>query len=641
MLPLDHTPPPAIRQLVENPPFSFHYDDRDSRSLLPEWSKEQRAGKRDGQHTTRATVWRDSVTGLQVTCSSTCYDDYPAVEWILSFENTGSADTPIIENIQVLDWTLRAPREGTAPYRLHRVNGAPANPTDFEPAEATVDPSHPQLLSAGGGRSSNRDFPFFTVETGAGAYVIAIGWSGQWAAGVTCTDDRELHVTAGQERTRFRLHPGESVRTPRVLILHGDESAEACHAAFRQLVYRHYAARRGGEHPVPVLFCNTCATRGGGWLNECNAENQISLIRAYAPLGLEALITDAGWFEGGWPAGAGNWTPRKDAYPQGMRPVAEAARDRGLIYGLWFEPERVMAGSALHREHPEWLLAAGDGPQETYLANFGLQAVQDHFFNMVRGFMELPGFRVYRQDFNLDPLPYWRHADAPDREGITEIRYVEGLYAFWDRIASAWPDSLREECASGGRRIDLETVMRMHIHQKSDYWFDNEVDQASLWALSQYLPNSVISVAVARMDDYSFHSVLPASVCLGWIADAPDFDRARATRLVERYRGVRHLLVGAWYPLTPWSRDTSRWLASQYHRPDLDEGLILAFRRANCADERLTIRCRAVDADATYHLRCESTGQQREVTGRILREGFDLTLPAGPASELIVYRRVR
>ena len=76
--------------------------------------------------------------------------------------------------------------------------------------------------------------------------------------------------------------------------------------------------------------------------------------------------------------------------------------------------------------------------------------------------MTLPGFRVYRQDFNLDPLPHWQHADAPDRQGITEIKYLEGLHAYWERIQTTWPDARLEGCASGGRRIDLETIDRRY-----------------------------------------------------------------------------------------------------------------------------------------------------------------------------------
>ena len=266
-----------------------------------------------------------------------------------------------------------------------------------------------------------------------------------------------LRIQAGMELTHFKLLPGEKVRSPRMLAMLQPGDTLESNARFRQLIYKHSCATRDGAKPEPTLFCNTCFTRGGGWLNECNAENQISLIRAYAPLGLEVLLTDAGWFEGGWPSGAGNWNPRKDAYPEGMGPVAAAAKEHGMVYGLWFEPERVVPGTEFHREHPELCLATGDANPWAYLADFGKPATQEYFFQIVKGFMDLPGFRVYRQDFNMDPLPYWLANDAEDRQGMTEIRYIEGLYAYWDRLATTWPDSWREECASGGRRIDLET----------------------------------------------------------------------------------------------------------------------------------------------------------------------------------------
>ena len=361
------------------------------------------------------------------------------------------------------------------------------------------------------------------------------------------------------------------------------------------------------------------------------------------PWGLEALLTDAGWFEGGWPAGAGNWNPRKDAYPDGMAPVAAAAKAKGQVYGLWFEPERVVAGTDLHKTHPDWLLRSTDKDQDTYLLNFGRPEVQEYFFNIVKGFMELPGFRFYRQDFNMDPLPYWRHSDAPDRQGITEMKYIEGLYAYWDRIATAWPDSIREECASGGNRIDLETVMRMHLHQKTDYWFDNEADQGSLWGLSQYLPNNIVVAHLNRMDDYSFHSTLASSLCMGWIADAADFDVKRGKALLDQYLADRHLLVGAWYPLLPYSRDALQWTGSQYHRADLQEGLLLVFRRANSPYRTVDVALRGLDPAATYQYEAFNPAGERvtvKATGAELMRGLTLTLPDKQQSDLIVYRRV-
>jgi alpha-galactosidase len=620
-------------------PFSFLYDGRHSDELLPGWERSERSESIDGERTRKVTTWLDPETGLRVEWQAVRFADYPAVEWLLYFENTGTKDTPIIEDVASLDLALCSPLGDEAAYRLHRTNGAPSNPTDFEPRVVAMRPPSMEVLGGGGGRSSNKDFPFFKIESGEGSIIVAVGWSGQWFAQLAARDDRRLHVTAGLERTHFRLHPGERVRSPRMLLLHWPGDTLESNAQFRRLIYNHYTARRNGRRLLPTLYCNTCFTRGGGWLNECNAENQISLIRAYAPLGLEALLTDAGWFEGGWPAGAGNWTPRKDAYPQGMGPVAAAARSHGMVYGLWFEFERVVAGTWLHENRPEWLLSSSDQPQGTYLLNLGLPEVRDYLFGIVRGFMELPGFRVYRSDFNMNPLPYWRHTDAPDRQGITEMKYVGGLYEFWDRIARTWPDSLRIECASGGRRIDLETVMRMHVHQKSDYWFHNEVDQASIWGLSQYLPNNVFMAPLNRMDDNSFRSAMATSLCLGWIADAEDFDLARARQLVGQYREVRPLLVGGWYPVLPYTRAADQWIASQYDRPDLGRGMVLAFRHAESPEKTKVLQLHELRTDATYELHCQDSGAKLVAKGSELMAGIPVTISDAGQSELILYQK--
>ncbi len=621
------------------PPFSFTYADKPGRELLPSWNRE--TGRQERPDAAASwTSWTDPATGFQMKWEVIRYADFPAVDWVLRLENTGQSDTPIIADLQALDVALAAPLPGRVPYRLHKTNGAPSNPTDFEVKAVNVDGDRPRTMSGGGGRSSNKDLPFFKIESALGSTIVAVGWSGQWLATFARPEPHQLRLTAGLEKTHFTLHPGERVRTPRILILHSAGDTLESNARFRQLIYQHYAAVRDGKKPLPTPYCNTCFTRGGAWLNECNAENQISLINAYAPLKLDALLTDAGWFEGGWPAGAGNWTPRKDAYPDGMGPVAAAAKAKNMIYGLWFEPERVVAGTTLHREHPDWCLRVNDAPGTTYLADFGRPEVRDYFFNIVKGFMDLPSFRVYRQDFNMDPLPYWRATDAPDRQGVTEMKYIEGLYAYWDRIAETWPDSLRIECASGGRRIDLETVTRMHIHQKTDYWFDNEVDQATNWALSQYLPNNLFMTPVNRIDAYSFHSALPSSICFGWIADAPDFDLDTASRLREQYEQVRRLLIGAWYPLLPYSRELDDWIGSQYHRPDLDEGMLLLFRRPESPYRTADVTLHALDPDADYVLTDLDTGEISRRAARDLLAPHPVTIDQPHRSLLITYRKL-
>ena len=251
---------------------------------------------------------------------------------------------------------------------------------------------------------------------------------------------------------------------------------------------------------------------------------------------------------------------------------------------------------------------------------------------------ELPGFGVYRQDFNLDPLPHWRNSDAEDRQGMTEMRYIEGLYAYWDRIRELHPECFMIGCASGGRRIDLETLMRFHVHQKSDHWFDPVVDQASLYGLSQWIPNGCIDVPVNSLSRYHFHSAMPATLNLGWAADEPGFDMEAAKKLCGFYRKIQPFLSKDWYPLTPYSRDPSGWLAVQFDYPERGQGLVLVFRREKAASGSLEVRLRALDAAAMYTVE-SSEGDLEVVPGEKLSRGYVVTIQSAPGSAALTYNK--
>lgn len=618
-------------------PFSFVYGGTSTVSILPSWKKEVQAENIDATRKKETTVWNDLRTGMRIICEALTFSEFPATEWVLYFENAGIKDTPLIESIRVLDITYAEPVCEWMPYVLHRTSGAPANETDFTPHTVTITAGDTAMLGGEHGRSSSRDFPFFDIESGDGFSIIAVGWTGQWLAELACYGKNYLRVTAGMEHTHFILHPGERVRSPRILFLQKQGTRIDTLNNFRQLIHRHYASPHRKERR-PFLFCNTCFTREGGWLNKCNAENQISLIRALAPLNVEAVITDAGWFEGGWPDGAGNLSVRKDAYPEGIKPVAAAARDSGTRYGLWFEPERAMNDTEMTVNHPQWLLHDKTANNPASLVNFGLKEVQQYFLRKLAEFMDLPGFSVYRQDFNMYPLSYWLANDDENRRGITEIRYIEGLYEYWDEIRRRWPECIMDGCSSGGRRIDLETIRRFDFHQESDYWFNNEVDQTRIYGLSQYLPNYLFTTPLSRLDDYSFHSCLATSLCLGWIADAPDFDMERAKKITGKYRQIRHLLTGDWYPLLPFSGNAGSWLAMQFHRPDLQEGVILVFRRAGGADNTVKLSPCCLLPDAHYTISYDTRAVTERKQGAELMKDLSVTLIKKPASELIIYK---
>jgi hypothetical protein len=184
-------------------PFSFMVGGQRSDELLPSWkSQTGPAVSADGVESGWRT-WTDPVSGFRVRIETRRFAGFSALEWILFFENTGAQDSPLIENIQALDLTLDRPLSGEEPYRLHRGKGAPSNPSDFEPATVVLKARQTEILGAGGGRSSNRDFPFFKVEAGNGSLVVAVGWSGQWQATLNSPDGYHLHLTAGMEQTHL------------------------------------------------------------------------------------------------------------------------------------------------------------------------------------------------------------------------------------------------------------------------------------------------------------------------------------------------------------------------------------------------------------------------------------------------------
>ena len=140
-----------------------------------------------------------------------------------------------------------------------------------------------------------------------------------------------------------------------------------------------------------------------------------------------------------------------------------------MQFVLWFEPERAGPGSWLAENHPEWILGGKNGG----LVNLGNRDAWKWIVDRIDSLIKSEGVDVYRQDFNIDPLGYWRGADAQDRQGITENRA---------RHADTWPTGTNccavipklwiDSCASGGRRNDLETLRRAVPLLRSDCFVD-------------------------------------------------------------------------------------------------------------------------------------------------------------------------
>ena len=135
---------------------------------------------------------------------------------------------------------------------------------------------------------------------------------------------------------------------------------------------------------------------------------------------------------------------------------------------VWFEPERVYKGSAWDNSYPQWML--GDASSNK-LYNLADSAALDYLCKYIGDFLEHNDIDYYRQDFNMYAENIWKTHDKEGREGITENHYIEGLYKYWDYLLNRFPTLLIDNCASGGRRIDYETVLRSAPLWRTDYHY--------------------------------------------------------------------------------------------------------------------------------------------------------------------------
>jgi alpha-galactosidase len=315
--------------------------------------------------------------------------------------------------------------------------------------------------------------------------------------------------------------------------------------------------------------------------------------------------------------------------------VSDAVKKMGMGFLVWFEPERVHRGTWLDREHSDWILKLPDRPNG--LLNLGNPDVLRWLIDHISGIIESEGISIYRHDFNMDPLPYWRAADEPDRRGMAEIRHIEGLYAFWDALLARHTGLMIDNCASGGRRIDLETASRSIPLWRTDYGFEPTGQQSHTYGLHLYVPCNC--VANRYPDTYTFRSSMTSGVILRWDPYTTDFPVEDARRLVAEFKRMRPFFYGDFYPLTSHSISDDVWMAYQFHREDLGGGMVLAFRRPESPYLSARLKLGGLEPNARYELTFEDTGVVQALTGEALRTGIDLTIDDAPGSVLMTYRQ--
>lgn len=631
------------------PPFSFLYGEKHSKSFLLNWKfSSAQPGSTELGVQAYSFTWTDQQTQLQVVCDVKAYPEYNAVEWVLHFTNASDKDSPILKAVKAIDMDFQY--AGAKEITLHFADGTHVSKADFHPRKKVLSAGETLSISPESGRSSDNAFPFFNIESSAGqGAMVAIGWTGTWFADFERKAGNNMSLASGMKWLETYLHADEAIRTPSVCLLfwNGDDRMVG-HNSFRRFVINHQTHKINGEptkYPVSTSFnygdpfpCNeyTCLT----------TDYALAMINRYKQFKLvpEVFWLDAGWYaksadvanNKNWANTVGNWAVDTVRFPGGLKPISDAVHAAGAKFMVWFEPERVIKESDWGVNMRKWMLDAKG--TDAYLYDLGNPEALKWLCEFIGDMMEENGIDHYRQDFNMRVDNFWEENDEPGRRGIREIRHIEGLYAFWDYLLKRFPESIVDNCASGGRRIDFETIKRSAPLWRTDYHYGEPLGyQSHTYGLSFFLPQT--GTGVEKNDRFTFRSSLGSSVIYNWKVTEKGSNIIEMQNCQKEFSEVRPYFYEDYYPLTTVDDMTSDriWMAYQLNRPSDNSGFVVAFRRQDAKENEIMVKLSGMRPEARYVVTNYDTQEKYVKTGHELTGGLSLMLKDPRSSLLLKY----
>lgn len=574
----------------------------------------------------------------------TLYKDFYAVEWLPILRCTGDKPSGIVSEFNSLSLvhtlvsptekiarshSLKTPFAGSEPvwdncYPHHAVQvrrnyGVYDVANDFLPADVMLY-DRPEAnrvnMSCHEGRCSSTWMPFFGIDFSETQGInVGVGWTGRWQSEIEVSQKHRwnprgvLTAKAGMMNTHFRVLPGEAIRQPSILLhFRSCQSVTEGQNQFRQLILKYHSPldRNGKALSTPRSFVSW-----GGWTNTMLMEANDKLTKLKT--GYDTFWIDAGWYgpdrqvsvtefeNSDWPTTVGDWRVNQVPHPGGFKVFSDAVHKNNMKFLLWVEIERVIRNTPVANEHPQWFF---DNPQsDNLLLNLGHPEARQWAIDTIDRLVREEGIDCYRQDFNFKVQDYWDANDAEDRRGISEAKHIDGLYKFWDAIRTLHPHLLIDNCASGGRRIDFETMSRSICLWRNDIigrpWFDaSDLCQTQIAYLTQWVPLHAGGVTLLEGDDYAYLSCVSSGFsCYGevpyekWLSEI--------TTVAQRMTAYFH---NDFYPLTEHPEDYRNYCAYQCHNATSHSGFIVVFRRLETILDKLILYPAMIDPTQRYQI---------------------------------------
>ena len=313
------------------------------------------------------------------------------------------------------------------------------------------------------GMSSHHNNPFVilaekdTDEAQGAAYGFMLMYSGNHKTEVEQDFLDSTRLVMGIQNSNFawRLESGASFTAPEVIMTYAANGLNQLSHNYHHIIRENVINARFYNMRRPVLINNWEAT----YFN-FNTEKILAIADRAKEIGLEMLVLDDGWFgkRNDDNSGLGDWYVNEEKLPGGLKRVADGVNQRGMEFGLWFEPEMISEDSELFRQHPDWAMADPERKpmmsRNQMVLDMSRPDVQDYLFERMSDIISNANIFYVKWDFNRSVANFYSKLLPSDRQGEVSHRFMLGTYALLERLLAAFPNLMIEGCAGGGGRFD-------------------------------------------------------------------------------------------------------------------------------------------------------------------------------------------
>ncbi|WP_249928576.1 alpha-galactosidase [Bacillus sp. PK3-056] len=408
----------------------------------------------DTNVTTLIITLYDDIQQLEMKLYYHLYEQLPVITRHVAFLNHGEQEV-FLDNAGSLQVDIAA-----ATFDLLTLYGSHTNEANISRRKLH---NGIQKIESTRGASSPQHQPFLallnpnTDEFSGEVRAFHLIYSGNFQAQVEVEQYGSSRVQLGinAEGFSWKLSPGGSFDTPEAVMVYSNHGLNEMSHTFHTL-YQQYLCPKTFRNQERPIVLNTWEAN----YFDISEEKSWKLAETAAQIGIEMFVLDDGWFgnRNDDTSSLGDWIENKDKLPNGIAGLAEMVKNKGMKFGLWFEPEMTSPNSELFKAHPDWIIHThGYKPIEgrrQLVLDLSNAEVQDFLISVLSEYLVTGKIDYIKWDMNRHITDIGSTSFPIDQQGEISHRYILGLYRILDTLVNQFPNVLFENCSSGGGRFD-------------------------------------------------------------------------------------------------------------------------------------------------------------------------------------------